>query len=42
MGAFADKSALIECLHGEADLSAVYLYDLGFGPHFIPMGVAAQ
>ena len=33
MGAFADKSALIERLHGEADLSAVYLYDLGFGPY---------
>lgn len=33
VSAFADKSALIERLHGEADLSAVYLYDLGFGPY---------
>ena len=33
MGAFADKSALIERLHGEADLPAVYFYDLGFGPY---------
>ena len=33
VGAFADESALIERLHGEADLPAVYLYDLGFGPY---------
>ena len=33
VSAFADKSALIERLYREADLSAVYLYDLGFGPY---------